>query len=80
MTRDALVKKYFKNSNYEEAQRRIIEAMKSGKNYVYLPGKVSRADFDWCATEDTIERLRIDGFDIDQTWNPWEYWSVEWYD
>ena len=80
MTKDELVRMYLENSNYEEAQRRIIDAMKSGKKYVYLPGKIKTGEFDWYATEETISRLREDGFDIDQTWNPWEYWSVEWYD
>ena len=65
--------------NYEEAQRRIKEAMESGKKYVYLPGKNGGSiEFTWSATEETIERLRKDGFDIDVTWNPCIWWSVEW--
>ena len=65
--------------NYEEAQKRIKEAMESGEEYVYLPGKNgSGCEFTWSATEETIERLRKDGFDIDRVWDPWEYWSVEW--
>ena len=64
--------------NYEEAQKRIKEAMESGKKYVYLPGKHSSGEFTWSATEETIARLRKDGFDIDKVWQPWEYWSIEW--
>lgn len=64
--------------NYEEAQRRIKEAMESGEKYVYLPGKNGADDFSWVATGETIARLREDGFDIDVVWDPWEYWSVEW--
>ena len=52
--------------------------LKEGEKYVYLPGKNSRDEFGWCATPETIDRLREDGFDIDVVWNPWEYWSVEW--
>jgi hypothetical protein len=54
--------------------------MENGEKYVYLHGKNSRGDFSWCATSETISRLKEDGFKIDETWNPWEYWSVEWYD
>ena len=65
--------------NYEEAQKRIKEAMESGEKYVYLPGKNGgRCEFAWSATEETIARLRKDGFDIDKVWQPWEYWSIEW--
>lgn len=65
--------------NYEEAQKRIREAMEKGEPYVYLPGKHGSSDeFTWSATYDTIDRLREDGFDIDEVWDPWEYWSVEW--
>ena len=53
--------------------------MKSGKKYVYLPGKNgSRFEFTWSATYETIARLREDGFDIDVVWDPWDYWSIEW--
>ena len=68
------------DNNYREAQKRIKEAMQNGENYVYLPGKNSCDEFAWCATPETISRLREDGFTIDDTWKPWEYWSVEWYD
>jgi hypothetical protein len=54
--------------------------MENGEKYVYLSGKNNCGDFSWCATPETISRLREDGFTIDDTWNPWEYWSVEWYD
>lgn len=67
-------------NNYCEAQKRIKEAMENGEKYVYLPGKNSRDEFTWCATPETISRLREDGFTIDDKWDPWEYWSVEWYD
>lgn len=71
---------YSENSenNYAKAQEKIREAMKNGEKYVYLPGKNSRDEFSWCATPETIDRLREDGFDIDKVWDPWEYWSVEW--
>ena len=53
--------------------------MESGEKYVYLPGKNdSSGEFTWSATDETIARLREDGFDIDKVWNPWEYWSIEW--
>ena len=68
-----------KNRNYKEAQKRIKEAMESGKKCVYLPGKNgSRFEFTWSATYETIARLREDGFDIDVVWDPWDYWSIEW--
>ena len=66
-------------NNYIEAQRRIKEAMEKGERYVYLPGKNgSVSDFSWVATYETISRLREDGFDVDEVWNPYEYWSIEW--
>lgn len=50
MTREEMVNSYYTsyddqnpgydNKNYEEAQNRIKQAMKSGKKYVYLPGKM----------------------------------------
>ena len=53
--------------------------MESGKRYVYLPGKNGGScEFTWSATNETITRLREDGFDIDVVWDPWEYWSIEW--
>ena len=76
-----MMKMYYPNTsdnNYEEAQRRIKEAMEQGEKYVYLPGKFNPDDWVWAATPDTICRLRKDGFAIDETWNPFEYWSVEW--
>ena len=67
------------DKNYKEAQKRIKEAMESGKKCVYLPGKNgSRFEFTWSATYETIARLREDGFDIDVVWDPWEFWSIEW--
>lgn len=54
--------------------------MNNGENYVYLPGKINSEGFNWSATPETITRLEKDGFDIDKVWNPFEYWSVEWYD
>ena len=83
MTREEMVKAYYTNRdsrrNYEEAQKRIKEAMESGKKCVYLPGKNgSRFEFTWSATYETIARLREDGFDIDVVWDPWDYWSIEW--
>lgn len=83
MTREEMVNAYYTNGdgekNYEEAQRRIKEAMENGEKYVYLPGKNgSSGEFSWSATSDTIGRLIADGFDIDKVWDPWEYWSVEW--
>lgn len=66
-------------NNFNEAVKRIKEAMREGEKYVYLPGKNSCDEFRWCATPETIGRLREEGFDIDVVWNPWEYWSVEWY-
>ena len=83
MTKEEMVNAYYINGNgernYEEAQRRIKEAMESGEKSVYLPGKNGADEFDWVATSETIARLREDGFDIDKVWDPWEYWSVEWY-
>ena len=83
MTREEMVNAYYINGdgrrNYEEAQRRIKEAMQKGENHVYLPGKNdSGGKFTWLATEETIAKLREDGFDIDKVWNPWEFWSIEW--
>jgi len=83
MTKEEMLKEYsiFDNkNNYKEAQQRIAEAMKRGEKYVYLPGKFNSKEFSWSATSETISRLRDDGFDIDKVWNPFEYWSVEWYD
>lgn len=83
MTKEEMMNAYYTNGddekNYEEAQRRIKEAMASGEKYVYLPGKNgSSGEFIWSATPLTISRLIADGFDIDKEWDPWEYWSVEW--
>ena len=83
MTKDEMLAKYSPHkgeNNYREAQKRIKEAMENGEKYVYLPGKNSCDEFAWCATPETISRLREDGFTIDDKWKPWEYWSVEWYD
>ena len=70
---------YFEN-NYTEAQKRIKEAMLKGEKYVNLPGKHSKDEFNWVALPETISRLREDGFDVDKVWDPWDYWSVEWYE
>lgn len=82
MTREEMVNAYYTgydNQNYEEAQKRIKDAMRTGQKYVYLPGKNgSHCEFTWSATEETIARLREDGFDIDKVWDSWEYWSIEW--
>lgn len=82
MTKDEMLEKYSPNSrdnNYEEAQRRIKEAMEQGEKYVYLPGKDAfPSEFNWICTYETICRLEEDGFNIDKVWNPCEYYSVEW--
>lgn len=70
---------YFEN-NYAEAQKRIKEAMLKGEKYIYLPGKNSSDEFSWVAVPETISRLREDGFDVDKVWDPWVYWSIEWYE
>ena len=84
MTKEEMVNAYYTNGdgerNYEEAQRRIKEAMEKGESYVYLPGKNNEDEFSWVAVPETISRLREDGFDIDKVWDPWEYWSIEWYE
>lgn len=83
MTKEEMLKRYSPlnvENNYKEAQRRIAEAMSKGENYVYLPGKNNKEEFNWVATSETILRLWEDGFDIDKIWEPYEYWSVEWYD
>ena len=71
--------KYDVDKNYQQAQERIKKAMLNGENYVLLPGKNNPDEFKWVALPETIELLRQDGFDIDKVWNPWEYWSIEWY-
>lgn len=82
MNKEEMMAKYYLPSleeNYQEAKERIKEAMLNGAKYVYLPGKNGSPDeFEWMAAPETIERLRDDGFDIDQAWDPWEYWSIEW--
>ena len=81
MTKEEMLDAYYTDydKNYKEAQKRIKEAMESGEKYVYLPGKNGGScEFTWSATEETIARLRKDGFDIDKVWQPWEYWSIEW--
>ena len=84
MTKDEMVSLYYherdEEANYNEAQRRIKNAMEEGKKYVYLPGKNSKNEFEWTASVTTIRKLMEDGFDIDKTWNPYEYWSIEWDD
>ena len=83
MTKEEMINAYYTNGdsrrNYEEAQRRIKEAMQKGESHVYLPGKNdSGGKFTWSATDETIARLREDGFDIDVVWDPCEFWSIEW--
>ena len=82
MKKEEMVNAYdtpgYNKLNYEEAQRRIKEAMESGEKYVYLHGKHSSGECTWSATDETIARRREDGFDIDKVWNPWKYWSIEW--
>ena len=82
MTKEEMLEKYSPNNsenNYEEAQRRIKEAMKAGENGVYLPGKEAlSSEFDWICTSETIAKLKEDGFDIDKVWNLCKYYSVEW--
>ena len=83
MTKEEMLEKYSPNSqvnNYNEAQKMIADAMIAGEQYVYLPGKNCRSEFNWCATKETIEQLKRDGFEIDKMWEPYEYWSVEWYE
>ena len=83
MTKEEMLEKYSPHvgeNNYKEAQKRIKEAMENGEMYVYLPGKNNTSEFSWCATIETIYKLKEDGFNIDDIWNPFEYWSVEWYD
>ena len=82
MTKEEMLEKYSPNNsenNYEEAQRRIKEAMKAGENGVCLPGKEAlSSEFDWICTSETIAKLEEDGFDIDKVWNLCKYYSVEW--
>lgn len=83
MTRQEMIEKYSlvgADNNYEEAQRRIKEAMLKGESYVLLPKEEFSHEFSWWATSDTIERLVKDGFDLNEVWQPAEYWSIEWYD
>ena len=78
-----MTEQYFKGAgegNYEEAQRRIKEAMEKGEYYVLLPKSMFSDEFTWSATPETIGRLINDGFDIDKVWQPYEYYSVEWYE
>ena len=80
MTKQEMMEKFYApKDNYGEAQRRIKEAMEKGEPYVLLPGKHGPyEDGSWVADVDTILHLKDDGFDIDEVWNAWEYWSVEW--
>ena len=83
MTKQEMLMRYHSNNpdnNYQEAQNRIRLAMEKGEDYVYLPKEVYKADFGWWATDKTIDRLREDGFAINEVWEPAEYWSVEWYE
>ena len=82
MTKDEMLERYSptksKQNNYEEAQRRIKEAMENGEKYCYLPREEYEAEFTWTVTSDTISRLINDGFHIDEILQPAEYYSVEW--
>ena len=81
MTKDEMLIKYYDiddERNYEKAQELIKEAMLKGEKYVYLPNEFCPTITGWYVTDNTIERLRKDGFDINKAWNPDEYWSVEW--
>ena len=82
MTKEEMLANYSQDNldnNYAKAQEKIKEAMLKGEHYVLLPGKNNADEFGWVAVPETIERLREDGFDIDKVWDPWEYWSIEWY-
>ena len=83
MTKEEMLANYSQDNldnNYAEAQKRIKEAMLKGEKYVLLPGKNNKDEFSWVALPKTISRLREDGFDVDKVWDPWEYWSIEWYE
>lgn len=83
MTKEEMKELYLTTSgkvNYQEAQRRIKEAMERGENYVYLPKSEFKDEFNWTVSAETITRLREDGFDINKVWQPYEYYSVEWYE
>ena len=67
---------YEKNNNYQEAQRRIAEAMSNGEDHVYLP--MDLPCFSWHVTGETIAQLAFDGFKINEAWQPAEYYSIEW--
>ena len=50
--------------------------MEQGEKYVSLPREgFSNVRF---ATWDTIDKLREDGFHIDEMWQSYDSWSVEW--
>ena len=81
MTKNEMMGKYYtqtNENNYKEACNIIREAMQRGEKYVLLPGKNSKSEFNWCATYETISKLKDDGYDVDVVWDPWEYWSIEW--
>lgn len=83
MTKEEMVKRYLVtkgNANYEEAQRRIRDAMLKGENYVQLPKPEFESQFGWAVCSETLERLKEDGFAINKEWQPYEYYSVEWYE
>lgn len=83
MTKEEMIELYLTTSgkaNYREAQRRIKEAMLRGENYVYLPKPEFESQFDWVVCPETIDRLKEDGFAINKEWQPYEYYSVEWYE
>ena len=80
MTKDEMLKQFFpyaKENNYQEAQRRIAKAMSEGEDHVYLPMD-GLPCFSWHVTGETIAQLALDGFKINETWQPAEYYSIEW--
>lgn len=83
MTKEEMVKRYLVtkgNANYEEAQRRIRDAMLKGENYVKLPKPEFESQFGWAVCPETLERLKEDGFAVDKEWQPYGYHSIEWYE
>lgn len=81
MTKNEMLSQYFRGgveNNYAEAQDRIKNAMLHGETYVYLPKEEYADEFNWVALPSTIQQLKKDGFNINGSWDPEEYWSVEW--
>ena len=81
MTKETMLARFYRNGgkkNYEEAQLRIMQAMRDGEKYCLLPREEYGEQFKWYATSDTISRLVRDGFKVNEVWQPAEYWSIEW--